>query len=124
VTVKVRPESDDVRLERGRGGAEPRRAARGRAVRLTAKGLRPEAAEGLVDLSIYKPSADGWPLPGAPAGSRRYAVVVEATLRVRAGRASYTFRTVRRDVPGRYVALFRRLDCSSRPVARATFDLR
>jgi hypothetical protein len=122
--VKVRPESDDVRLERGRGAAAPRKAALGRAVRLTAEGLRPESAEGLVDLSIYAPDPGGWPLAGAPAGSPLYAVVVEATLRVRAGRASYTFRTVRKDVPGRYVALFRRLDCSSRPVARATFELR
>jgi hypothetical protein len=122
--VKVRPESDDVQLERGRGAAEPRRAARGRAVRLTAKGLRPEADEGLVDLTIYKPSAHGWTLAGMPADSPRYAVVVEATLRVRGGRAAYTFRTARKDVAGRYVALFRRLDCSSRPVARATFELR
>jgi hypothetical protein len=122
--VKVRRESDDVRLERGRGAAEPRRAARGRAVRLTAKGLRPEDDEGLVDLTIYKPSAHGWTLAGAPAGSPRYAVVVEATRRVRGGRAAYTFRTVRKDVPGHYIALFRRLDCSSRPVARATFELR
>jgi hypothetical protein len=122
--VKVRPESDDVQLERGRAAAEPRRAARGRAVRVTATGLRPEAEEGLVDLTIYKPSAHGWTLPGAPADSRRYAVVVEATLRVRGGRAAYTFRTARKDVPGPYVALFRRLDCSSRPVARATFELR
>jgi hypothetical protein len=122
--VKVRPESDDIRLERGRGAAEPRRAVRGRTVRLTAKGLRPDAGEGPVDLSIYAPDADGWTLPGAPADSRRYAVVVEATLRVRGGRAAYTFRTVRQDVPGHYVALFRRLDCSSRPVARATFELR
>jgi hypothetical protein len=122
--VKARPESDDVKLERGRGTAEPRRAARGRAVRLTAKGLRPEADEGLVDLTIYAPAAHGWTLAGAPADSPRYAVVVEATLRVRGGRATYTFRTVRKDVPGHYVALFRRLDCSSRPVARAAFDLR
>jgi hypothetical protein len=122
--VTVRPESDDVRLERGRAAAEPRRAARGRAVRVTAKALRPEADEGPVDLTIYAPSAHGWTLPAAPADSPRYAVVVEATLRVRGGRAGYTFRTVRTDVPGRYVALFRRLDCSSRPVARATFELR
>jgi hypothetical protein len=124
--VKVRPESDDVQLERGRAAAAPRRAARGRgrAVRLTASGLRPEADEGPVDLTIYAPSAHGWTLPAAPAGSPRYAVVVEATLRVRSGRAAYTFRTVLKDVPGHYVALFRRLDCSSRPVARATFELR
>jgi hypothetical protein len=122
--VKLPSERDDVRLERARAAAGPRRAARGRAVRLTAKGLRPERDEGPVDLSIYAPDADGWTLPGAPADSRRYAVVVEATLRVRGGRAAYTFRTVRKDVPGHYVALFRRLDCSSRPVARATFELR
>jgi hypothetical protein len=122
--VKVRPESDDVKLERGRGAAEPRRAARGRAVRLTAKGLRPEADEGPVDLSIYAPDPHGWTLPATPAGSPRYRVVVEATLRVRGGRAAYTFRTAGTDVPGHYVALFRRLDCSSRPVARATFELR
>jgi hypothetical protein len=122
--VKVRPESDDIQLERGRGSAEPRRAARGRSVRLTAKRLRPEADEGPVDLSIYAPDPHGWTLPAAPAGSPRYAVVVEATLRVRGGRAAYTFRTARKDVPGHYVALFRRLDCSSRPVARATFELR
>jgi hypothetical protein len=122
--VKVRPESDDVQLERGRGAAEPHRAARGRAVRLAAKGLRPEADEGPVDLTIYAPSARGWTLPAAPADSPRYAVVVEATLRVRGGGAGYTFRTARTDVPGHYVALFRRLDCSSRPVARATFELR
>ncbi|MDX6640817.1 MAG: hypothetical protein QOF12_1828 [Solirubrobacteraceae bacterium] len=122
--MKVRPESDDVRLERGRGAAAPRRALLGRPVRLSAEGLRPETDEGLVDLTIYAPDPHGWPLSGAPAGSPRYAVVVEATLRVRAGRTSYTFRTVPKDVPGRYVALFRRLDCSSRPVARATFDLR
>jgi hypothetical protein len=122
--VKLLPERDDVRLERGRSAAEPRRAARGRAVRLSADGLRPEAVEGPVDLTIYAPDPHGWPLSGAPAGSRRYSVVVEATLRVRAGRASYTFRSVRDDVPGPYVAVFRRLDCSSRPVARATFELR
>jgi hypothetical protein len=122
--VKLLPERDDVRLERGRGAAVPRRAPLGRAVRLTAEGLRPEADEGLVDLSIYAPDPHGWPLSGAPAGSPRYAVVVEATLRVRAGRTTYTFRTVAKDVPGRYVAVFRRLDCSSRPVARATFELR
>jgi hypothetical protein len=122
--VKLPSERDDVGLERGRAAAEPRLAARGRAVRLTATGLRPEADEGPVDLSIYAPSADGWTLPDAPAGSPRYAVVVEATLRVAGGRAAYTFRTVREDVPGHYVALFRRTDCSSRPVARATFELR
>jgi hypothetical protein len=122
--VKVRPESDDVKLERGRGAAEPRRTARGHPVRLTALGLRPEADEGPVDLTIYAPSEHGWTLAGAPADSPRYAVVVEATLRVRGGRAAYTFRTVHKDAPGHYVALFRRLDCSSRPVARATFELR
>jgi hypothetical protein len=121
--VKLPAERDDVRLERGRAAAAPRRAARGRGVRLTAAGLRPEAAEGPVDLTIYAPSADGWPLPGARAGSQRYAVVVEATLGVRGGRATYTFRTVRDDVRGRYVAIFRRTDCSSRPVARVTFEL-
>jgi hypothetical protein len=122
--VKLLPaERDDVRLERGRAAVVPRRAGRGRAVRLTAQGLRPEAAEGPVDLTIYAPTADGWPLPSAPAGSPRYAVAVEATLRVRGGQAGYTFRTVREDVPGRYVAVFRRTDCSSRPVARAVFEL-
>jgi hypothetical protein len=122
--VKLPAERDDVRLERGRAAAAPRRAARGRAVRLTAEGLAPEAAEGPVDLTIYAPDAHGWPLPGAPAGSRRYAVAVEATLRVRGGRAGYTFGTVREDAPGRYVAVFRRTDCSSRPVARVAFELR
>jgi hypothetical protein len=122
--VKLPAERDDVRLERGRAAAAPRRAAPGRAVRLTAEGLRPEAAEGPVDLTIYAPDAHGWPLPGAPAGSRRYSVAVEATLRVRGGRAGYTFRTVPDDVPGRYVAVFRRTDCSSRPVARVAFELR
>jgi hypothetical protein len=123
--VKLLPaERDDVRLERGRAAAAPRRAARGRAVRLTVEGLRPEAAEGPIDLTIYAPDPGGWPLTGAPPGSQRYAVAVEATLRVRGGRAAYTFRTVRRDVAGRYVAVFRRLDCSSRPVARVTFELR
>jgi hypothetical protein len=121
--VKLPAERDDVRLERGRAAAAPRRAARGHAVRLTAEGLAPEAAEGPVDLTIYAPDAHGWPLPGAPAGSRRYAVAVEATLRVRGGRAGYTFRTVREDAPGRYVAVFRRTDCSSRPVARVAFEL-
>jgi hypothetical protein len=122
--VKLLPaERDDVRLERGRADAAPRRAAREHAVRLTAHGLRPEAAEGPVDLTIYAPSADGWPLPGASPRSAPYAVAVEATLRVRSGRAGYTFRTVRGDVPGRYVAVFRRTDCSSRPVARLTFEL-
>jgi hypothetical protein len=121
--VKLPAERDDVRLERGRAAATPRRAARGHAVRLTAQGLRPAAAEGPVDLTIYAPDADGWPLPDAPAGSQRYAVVVEATLRVRGGRAGYTFRTVRADVPGHYVAVFRRTDCSSRPVARVAFEL-
>jgi hypothetical protein len=122
--VKLPAERDDVRLERGRAAAAPRRAAPGRAVRLSAVGLRPEAAEGPVDLTIYAPDTHGWPLPGAPAGSRRYAVAVEATLRVRGGRAGYTFRTVREDAPGRYVAVFRRTDCSSRPVARVAFELR
>jgi hypothetical protein len=122
--VKLPSERDDVLLEHGRGTAEPRQAGRGRAVRLTAEGLRPEADEGPVDLSIYAPDAHGWTLPDTPPGSPRYAVVVEATLGVRGGRAAYTFRTVRRDVPGHYVALFRRTDCSSRPVARATFELR
>ena len=122
--MKLPAERDDVRLERGRAAAAPRRAARGRAVRLTAEGLRPEAAEGPVDLTIYAPDAHGWPLPGAPAGSRRYAVAVEATLRARGGRAGYTFHTVRHDVRGRYVAVFRRTDCSSRPVARVAFELR
>jgi hypothetical protein len=122
--VKLLPaERDDVRLERCRAAAAPRRAARGHAVRLTAEGLRPEAAEGPVDLTIYAPDAHGWPLPDAPAGSQRYAVAVEATLRVRGRRAGYTFRTVREDVPGRYVAVFRRTDCSSRPVARVAFEL-
>jgi hypothetical protein len=93
-------------------------------VRLTAERLRPEAAEGPVDLTIYAPGAHGWPLPGAPAGSPRYEVAVEATLRVRGGRAGYTFRTVSGDVPGRYVAVFRRTDGSSRPVARVAFELR
>jgi hypothetical protein len=121
--VKLPPERSDVRLERGEATAAPRRAVRGRAVRLIADGLRPEAAEGPVDLTIYAPAAYGWPLPGAPAASRRYAVVVEATLPVRGGSAGYTFRTVRADVPGRYVAIFRRTDCSSRPVARVVFEL-
>jgi hypothetical protein len=122
--MKLLPaERNDVRLERGRAAAVPRRARRGRAVRLTAEGLRPEAVEGPVDLTIYAPSADGWPLPSAPAGSPRYAVVVEATLRVRGGRAGYAFRTVREDLPGRYVAVFRRTDCSSRPVAQVAFEL-
>jgi hypothetical protein len=75
-----------------------------------------------VDLTIYAPDPHGWPLPDAPAGSR-YAVAVEATLRVRGGRAGYTFRTVPADAPGRYVAVFRRTDCSSRPVARVAFEL-
>src|SRR6202007_529095 len=48
--VKLPAERGDVRLERGRAAAAPRRATRGRAVRLTAEGLRPEAAEGPVDL--------------------------------------------------------------------------
>ena len=122
--MKLPAERDDVALERARAAAAPGRAARGRAVRLTVEGLRPEAAEGPVDLTIYAPDTRGWPLPGAPAGSRRYAVAVEATLRVRGGRAGYTFRTVREDAPGGYVAVFRRLDCSSRPVARVTFELR
>ena len=122
--MKLPAERDDVALERARAAAAPGRAARGRAVRLTVEGLRPEAAEGPVDLTIYAPHAHGWPLPGAPAGSLRYAVAVEATLRVRGGRAGYTFRTVRKDVPGRYVAVFRRLDCSSQPVARVAFELR
>jgi hypothetical protein len=121
--VKLPPERDDVPLERGRAAAAPRRAARGHTVRLTAEGLRPEAAEGPVDLTIYAPDAHGWPLPGAPAGSARYAVAVEATLPVRSGRAGYTFRTVRADVSGLYVAVFRRTDCSSRPVARVAFKL-
>jgi hypothetical protein len=121
--VKLPAEHDDVRLERGRAAATPRRAAPGRAVRLTAEALRPQAAEGPVDLTIYAPDAHGWPLPGEPAGAQRYAVAVEATLRVRGGRAGYTFRTVRDDVPGRYVAVFRRTDCSSRPVARVAFEL-
>jgi hypothetical protein len=122
--VKLPSQRDDVRLERGRAAAEPRVAARGRAVRLTANGLRPEADEGPVDLTVYAPDPHGWTLPGARAGSPRYAVVVEATLGVRGGRAAYTFRTARGDVPGHYVALFRRTDCSSRPVARTTFELR
>jgi hypothetical protein len=122
--VKLPSERHDVRLERGRAAAAPRHAARGRTVRLTASGLRPEAEEGPVDLSIYGPSTNGWTLPDAPAGSPRYAVVVEATLPVRRGRAAYTFRTARGDAPGHYVAVFRRTDCSSRPVARATFELR
>jgi hypothetical protein len=122
--VKLPAERDDVRLERGRAAAAPRRAGRGHAVRLTAEGLAPEGAEGPVDLTIYAPDAHGWPLPGAPAGSRRYAVAVEATLRVRGARAGYTVRTVREDAPGRYVAVFRRTDCSSRPVARVAFELR
>jgi hypothetical protein len=122
--VKVPSERRDVRLERGRAAAQPRQAARGRAVRLTAKGLRPEADEGPVDLTIYAPDPHGWTLPDARADSPRYGVVVEATLGVRSGRAAYTFRTVRGDPPGHYVAVFRRTDCSSRPVARATFDLR
>lgn len=122
--MKLLPaERDDVRLELGRAAAAPRRAGRGRVVRLTAEGLRPESAEGPVDLTIYAPSAVGWPLPSAPAGSPRYDVAVEATLRVRGGRAGYTFRTAREDAPGRYVAVFRRTDCSSRPVARVTFEL-
>lgn len=122
--MKLLPsERHDVQLESGRAAAEPRQTARGSAVRLTAKGLRPEADEGPVDLTIYAPSSHGWTLPDAPADSPRYAVVVEATLRVRSGRAGYTFRTVHDDVPGHYVALFRRTDCSSRPVARATFEL-
>jgi hypothetical protein len=33
------------------------------------------------------------------------------------------FRTVRNDASGRYVAIFRRTDCSSRPVARVAFKL-
>ena len=122
--MKLPSERHDVRLEAGRGAAVPRRAKRGHAVRLTAKGLRPKAEEGPVDLTIYAPSPHGWTLPDAPAGSPRYAAVVEATLRVRGGSAAYTFRTVREDVAGHYVAVFRRTDCSSRPVARATFELR
>jgi hypothetical protein len=122
--VKLLPaERDDVRLERGRAAAAPPRGARGHAVRLTADGLRPEAVEGPVDLTIYAPDPHGWPLTDAPEGSPRYAVAVEATLRVRRGRATYAFRTVRADVPGRYVAVFRRTDCSSRPVARVAFEL-
>lgn len=121
--MKLPPEQDDVRLERARATAAPRRAPRGSHVRLTAEGLRPEADEGPVDLSIYVPDPDGWQLPGARPDSPRYAVAVEATLRVRAGRARYTFHTVRRDAAGRYVAVFRRTDCSSRPVARVAFEL-
>jgi hypothetical protein len=121
--VKLPSERDDVPLEGGRAAADPRRAARGRAVRLIAEGLRPEADEGPVDLTIYAPDAHGWTLPDAPAGSPRYAVAVEATLRVRGGRAAYTFRTVRNDARGHYVAVFRRTDCSSRPVARVAFEL-
>jgi hypothetical protein len=122
--VKLLPaEHDDVRLERAQAAAAPRPAMRGGAVRLTADRLRPETAEGPVDLTIYAPNPNGWPLPSAPPGSPRYAVVVEATLRVRGGRAGYTFRTVREDVPGRYIAIFRRTDCSSRPVARVEFEL-
>jgi hypothetical protein len=121
--VKLPAERDDVPLERGRAAAAPQHAARGDAVHLTVERLRPEAEEGPVDLTIYAPSTHGWPLPDAPAGSPRYAVVVEATLRVRGGRAVYMFRTVRGDVPGRYVAVFRRTDCSSRPVARVAFEL-
>jgi hypothetical protein len=121
--VKLPSERDDVQLERGRAAAEPRRAAHGRAVRLTAEGLRPEADEGPVDLTIYAPDPHGWTLPDAPVGSRRYAVVVEATLRVRGGRAAYTFHTVPDDVRGHYVAVFRRTDCSSQPVARVAFEL-
>jgi hypothetical protein len=122
--VKLPSELDDVQLERGRAAAGPRTGTRGDAVRLVVEGLRPEAEEGPVDLSVYAPDPRGWTLPSAPAGSPRYVVVVEATLRVRHGRAAYTFRTVRDDVPGQYVAVFRRTDCSSRPVARATFELR
>jgi hypothetical protein len=122
--VKLLPaENDDIRLEHARAAVTPSRAARGTGVRLTVEGLRPEADEGPVDLTIYVLHGRGWPLPSAPAHSRRYIVVVEATLRVRAGSAGYTFRTVPRDVAGRYVAVFRRTDCSSRPVARVAFEL-
>jgi hypothetical protein len=121
--VKLPSERGDVRLERGRAAAAPPRAARGHAVHLTAEGLRSEPVEGPVDLTIYAPDAHGWTLADAPSSSPRYAVAVEATLRVRGGRAGYTFRSVRGDAPGRYVAVFRRTDCSSRPVARVAFEL-
>ena len=122
--MKLLPaENDDVRLERARAVVLPSRAARGTRVRLTVEGLRPEAVEGPVDLTIYVPDGRGWPLPSSPPDSQHYIVAVEATLHVRRARAGYTFRTVRRDVAGRYVAVFRRTDCSSRPVARVAFEL-
>jgi hypothetical protein len=122
--VRLLPaEQHDVQLEPARATATPPRASRGSAVRLTVAGLRPESEEGPVDLTIYVPDPQGWPLPSAPANSQRYVVVVEHTLHVRGGNAGYTFRTVRRDQTGRYVAVFRRTDCSSRPVARTAFEL-
>jgi hypothetical protein len=125
------PERDDYPLERARALVRPRRARRGRRFRFRVEGLRSELAEGPLDLTIYGPA------PGKRArrryGSRldpeRFHVVVESTVRVRGGarrrngRARFTFRSTRSDRPGRYVAVFRRTDFSSKPVARRTFHL-
>ncbi len=121
------PELADYQLEDARAKATPRHTIEGHHVHLEAHGLHPQADEGPVDLTIYGPRQ---PLPkqqrpSYPPDPARYEVVVEATLDVDAtGRASYVFRSVPEDVPGIYVAVFRRTDFSSRPVARCTFDLR
>jgi hypothetical protein len=123
------PEREDTRLEAGRAVASPRRARRGARIRLRASGLRPQQAEGPVDLTVYAPrgprSRPGryGPDPG------RYEVLVEATLAVRrvaggGGIANFVFASDRNDARGHYVAVFRRTDVSSYPVASCTFELR
>ena len=117
-------EEDDLRLERARAQVSPRRAPRGGTFRFVVEGLRPEADEGPVDLTIYAPRAGhARPYRGGAVDPDHYEVIVEATLHVRAGRARYRFATVRADRPGAYVAVFRRTDFSSRPVARRTFHV-
>jgi hypothetical protein len=87
--------------------------------------------EGPVDLTIYGPG-DGRAAPAsrpATPDPEYHEVLVEATLDVggrgpRGGRARFVLRTDKGDRPGQYIAVFRRTDVSSRPVAACRFQLR
>ena len=118
------PERADHRLETAHAKARRHETRAGQSVRLEVSALRPLDAEGPVDLTIYGPKRrlPARYRPRYPLDPVRYAVVVEATLEVDArGRASFVFRSVRDDIPGVYVAVFRRTDFSSSPVARCSF---
>jgi hypothetical protein len=117
----------DARVKRGRATAQPNRTPRGKRVRLAAHGLGPVDVEGPVDLTIYGP-LDPYPARHhAEVTPKHYQVIVEATRgqgdAAHDGTVEFVFETIRADRPGRYVAIFRRTDVSSRAAARCAFVL-